>query len=259
VLSGLGYVYNEIGERQKALDHYSQALPLLRAVGDREGEAVTLNHLGLVHNELGDKQRALEHYNQALTLLRAVGNRWREAQALNDLGYVYNDLGERQRALECYNQALRLARDVGDRNYEVMSMVGIARLEAAQGNLFDARSTIESALNIIESLRTKIVSLELRSSSFATAKNCYEFSIDLLMRLHRLRPDEGYDRAALQTVERARARSLLERLAEARLEIRSGADPALLERALSLRQLLTAKTERQTRLLNSKRTDGTSR
>jgi len=255
VLSGLAFVYNELGERQKALDHYSQALPLLRAAGDREGEAVTLNHLGLVHNELGEKQRALEHYNQALTLLRAVGNRWREAQALNDIGFVYNELGERQRALECYNQALRLARDVGDPNYEVISMVGIARLEAAQGKLFDARSTIESALNMIESLRMKIVSLELRSSSFATAKKCYEFSIDLLMRLHRLRPDEGYDRAALQTVERARARSLLERLAEARLEIRSGADPALLERALSLRQLLTAKTERQTRLLNGKRTD----
>lgn len=255
VLSGLGFAYNALSERRKALDHYSQALPLLRAAGDREGEAITLNNLGLVYDSLGEKQRALDCHSQALTLLRAVGNRWREAQALNDLGFIYNELGERQRALDCHDQALTLARAVGDRNYEVIALFGIARIEAAQGKLFDARSTIESALNMIESLRAKLDSHELRSSSFATAKKYYEFSIDLLMRLHHLRPDEGYDRTALQTAERARARSLLERLAEARLEIRNGADPALVERERSLRLLLSAKTERQVRLLNGRHTD----
>ena len=39
-------VYDDLGEKQKALDYYEQALPLLRQVGDRGGEATTLNNIG---------------------------------------------------------------------------------------------------------------------------------------------------------------------------------------------------------------------
>jgi tetratricopeptide (TPR) repeat protein len=227
----------------------------IRAVGDRRGEAATLNNIGLVYNSLGEKQKALEYYGQVLPLIRTVGNRSGEAATLHNIGSVYHSLGEEQKALDYYSQALPLRRAVGDRDGEAKTLLGIARVESGQGKLLDARSTIESALNIIESLRTKVVSLELRSSYFATTQDFYEFSIDLHMHLHKLHSDRGYDRAALQTVERARARSLLEGLAEARLEIRSGADPALLERERVLRQLLSAKTERQILLLNGKHTE----
>lgn len=54
---------------------------------------------------------------------------------------------------------------------------------------------------------------------------------------------------------RARARSLLEILTEARAAIRQGIDPALLERERSLHHLLDAKAERHTRLLIGKHTD----
>jgi len=254
VLNNIGTVYNSLGEPQKALDYHSQALSLMRAIGDREGEASTLNSLGRVYTALDARQKALDHHNQALRLSRDVGDRRQEALALNDLGSIYNAFGERQKALDCHNLALPLSRDIDDRLGEAIALFGIARIEDAQGKPLDARQTIESALNIIESLRSKVVSLELRSSYFEAAKKYYEFSIDLLMRMHKLRPDERYDRAALQTAERARARSMLERLAEANLKIRSGTDPALLERERSLRQLLNAKTERQMRLLNRQHT-----
>jgi CHAT domain-containing protein len=254
VLNHIGDVYDSLGEKQKALGYYNQALTLSRAVGDRKGEVNALNDIGSIYNSLNEARKALDYYNQTLSLRRAVGYRDGEAVTLNGLGSVYYELGERRKGLDCHNQALSFARAVGDPRSEATALFGIAKIEAAEGKLFDARSTIETALNIIESLRTKVVSPELRSSYFETAKNYYEFSISLLMRLHKLRPDEGYDRAALQAVERARARSLLERLAEMRLKIRRGADPALVERERELRQLLNAKTERHMRLLNGKHT-----
>jgi CHAT domain-containing protein/Tfp pilus assembly protein PilF len=254
-LNNIGAVYYALGERQRALEYVNQALPILRAVGDRRGESSTLTNLGIVYDSLGEKQKALDYYSQALPLTQAVGDRRREATTLANLGLVYDSLGERQKALDYYNQALPLSQAVGDRSGEATVLLGIARAETAQGKLLDARSKIESALNIIESLRTKVVSPELRSSYFATAQDYYEFSISLLMQLHKLQPDRGYDRAALQTAERARARSLLDGLVEARLEIRSGADPTLAERERALRQLLNAKTVRQMRLLNGKHTD----
>jgi len=49
-----------LGEKQKALDYLKQALPLLRAAGDRSGEAKTLNDIGDVYDSLGEKQKALD-------------------------------------------------------------------------------------------------------------------------------------------------------------------------------------------------------
>ncbi|WP_416242438.1 tetratricopeptide repeat protein, partial [Anabaena cylindrica] len=42
----IGKVYSDLGEKQKALEYYNQALPLSRAVGDRGEEATTLNNIG---------------------------------------------------------------------------------------------------------------------------------------------------------------------------------------------------------------------
>src|ERR1035438_3447125 len=40
---------SELGDRQKALDYYNQALPLRLAVGDRYGQALTLSNMGAVY------------------------------------------------------------------------------------------------------------------------------------------------------------------------------------------------------------------
>ncbi|MGC4814072.1 tetratricopeptide repeat protein, partial [Micromonospora sp. DT228] len=95
-LTGIGNVYNRLGDRQRALDQYHQALPIRREVGDRAGEAATLNNIGLVHDGLGDRQRALDHYHQALPITRDVGDRAGEATTLNNIGLVYDRLGDRQ-------------------------------------------------------------------------------------------------------------------------------------------------------------------
>jgi CHAT domain-containing protein len=76
--------------------------------------------------------------------------------------------------------------------------------------------------------------------------------IDLLMQVHRQNPSEGADAAALQVSEQARARSLLDSLAEARVDIRQGADPVLLDRERASKMALNAKAIQQMRLLRRK-------
>ena len=78
--------------------------------------------------------------------------------------------------------------------------------------------------------------------------------IDILMRLHKERPAENFSAAALQAAERARARSLLELLAESRADIRQGVDAQLLERERSLQQQINVKAQQQIKLLGGKPT-----
>jgi CHAT domain-containing protein/Flp pilus assembly protein TadD len=249
-LNNMGNIYDDLGEKQKALEYYNQSLPLFRALGERNGEAQTLNNIGGVYSHLGEKQKALEYYNQSLSLKRAVGERSGEAMTLNNIGIVYDDLGEKQKALEYYNQSLPLYRAVGERSGEATTLYNIADSKRAQGNLTEALTNIEASIKIIESLRTKIASPELRTSYFATVQDFYQFYIDLLMQLHKTQPNSGYDTKAFEASERSRARSLLELLQEANADIRQGVAPELLQRERSLQQQLNALEKQRIEVLN---------
>jgi CHAT domain-containing protein len=64
-----------------------------------------------------------------------------------------------------------------------------------------------------------------------------------------LHPERGYDVQAFETAERARARTLLDLLSEARTGLREGVDSALMARERILTARLQAKMERQIQLL----------
>ncbi len=290
MLTNIGYLYWQLGENQKALEYHNQALPLRRTTGDRNGEALTLVSIGAVYAALGDERQALTYYDQALALSRALGNRHGEADALTSIGIAYTALGETQKALDSFNQALLLRRAlreplgeagalnrigmtyassgkhaeavsylekalslqrlVGARNDEAGTLANLARSEQAQGRLAEARTQIEAALNIVEGMRSKFGE-QLRTSFSTSTRKYYDVYINLLMQMHQKEPLAGHDVTAFSASERARARSLLDLLAESRTDIRQGVDPALLERERSLQQQLNAKSEQLTRLLSS--------
>jgi CHAT domain-containing protein/Tfp pilus assembly protein PilF len=253
-LSNMGLAYATLGDTQKALEKYDEALSLRQVIGDRYGQAATLNNMGSAYFALGDKQKALETYNKALALRRAVGDRRGEASTLNLIGGAYLALGDTQKALETYNEALTLRRAVGDRDAEADTLLGIARVEQKRGDLLQARQTIEQVIGIFEPLRANIASQELRTSYFASRHEFFEFYIGVLMQMHEQNTAGAFDTVAFAVSERARARSLLELLKEARADIRQGVDSSLLERERSLQQLLNAKAAAQVGLLNRKHT-----
>src|SRR6266508_2571527 len=253
-LYNIGAAYNLLGEPQKGLEKYNEALSLRREVGDRNGAAITINNIGSVYQSLGETQKALEKFNEALPILREMGDsRW-TAITINNIGSVYRSLGETQKALERFNAALPLSRAVGDFNGEVAALLGIARVEQIRGNLTQARQTAERAVGLIESQRTKTDSQELRASFFASQQVFFETYIDVLMQMRKQNPAAALDAVALAVSERARARSLLELLKEARADIRQGVDGSLLDRERSLQQRLDTRAAAQIRLLNRKHT-----
>ncbi|HYV03732.1 MAG TPA: CHAT domain-containing protein, partial [Blastocatellia bacterium] len=197
----------------------------------------------------------LHSYTQALSLRQEVGDRRGEAETLDDLGQLFDLSGDQQKALASYRQALGLRRAVEDRGGEAATLYNIARIEREKGNLDEARSHIEAACALVETLRTRVVSQELRASYLASTHQQYELYVDVLMRLHRQRPSEALDAAAFHASELARARTLIEMLAEGRADIRQGVEPALLDSERSLNQLLSDKTERYSRLLANAHTE----
>ncbi len=295
VLNNMGTVYSLLGDSPKAFYYFEQVLPLVRATGDRRVETATLTNMGILHTLSGDPQKALEYLNPALAITRERNDRKTEAAVLTHTGTAYSVLGDKdkaveyleralqlrvavsdrpgeaitlnhlarayavshdpEKALEYYGKALVIWRAVGDGNGEVAALYGMARAEADRGDLQRAKQLTESALALINTLRTRVTTPDLRASYFASVQDLFKLHIDLLMRLHRREPTAGFDVAALKTYEQARARSLIDMLAEASTDIRQGVDPSLRARERSVQQMLNAEADRQMRLFGSQHTE----
>lgn len=249
VLHTLGLNYHRLGDVTRALEFSRKALNARQASGDRLGESQTLAQLGALHFSKGESGKALEHYAQALKLQRSIGSRRDEAATLLLQGSAYETIDLAQ-ALECFQRALSLFRRVEDWRGEITSLFGVARIERREGRLYEALATIQPALETIESIRRRAASQEMRISHLAAHHRLYEFAIDVLMDLHRRFPSDGHAAAALQISERARARNLLESLAEAGADIRQGVEVELLESEQQVRERIDGKAERLVQLLN---------
>ncbi len=243
-LLNIGRVYRRMGQYDKALEYYSQAQAIQRETGNRAQSGETLDEIGVAYAADGQFEKALDYHRQSLEIQRATGNIRREALVLTNLGQAYNALNQPDKALEQFRSAVTVFENIGDLASAAVALEGIARAEQKRGKLKDAQGYIETSLNLRETVRSRSGSLELRASYRATIERAYEFYIDLLMQQHAKNPGQGFDAQALKASERGRARSLLEQLSEARIDIREGVDPALIQREADDARVLNAKAQR---------------
>jgi CHAT domain-containing protein/Tfp pilus assembly protein PilF len=289
-LNNLGWLYRQLGELRRARLYFEQSLALRRELGDRRGEATTLTNLASLEKELGNLEEALDGHGLALAIARDVGDRRAEALALVLLGEarvaageaarglealaravdLYRELGDRRgtaqalqtaatvqaglgvsrEALAGFTEALELQRAVEDRPGQTVTLASLAGLERRLGLLDEAAGHLQQALEIVESLRSEVASPDLRASFLAARRRAFELAIDVHMELERREPGRGHAEKALAVSERARARSLLELLQEARADLRRGVEPELRERERALRLRLRAKANRRIELLS---------
>lgn len=247
-LLNIGRVYRRMGENKKALDYFNQAQAMQREIGNRANEGETLDELGLAYSAEGQHEKALEYHRQAAEIQRSVGNLRREAIALTNLGEAYNRLEQPDKAIEPFTQSLSILRNIGDLSNAAIALKGIAQAEQKQGNLNDASKHIAESVSLIETVRARSGSLQLRASYRATMEKAYELYIDVLMQQHAKAPTQGFDAEALRVSERGRARSLVEKLSEAPIDIRAGIDAALLEKERDLKRVMNAKAQREMQL-----------
>ena len=247
-LADLGKTSSEFGDHQKALDYFLTSLALRQKRGNRHGTFIGHCLVAVAYDKVGEHQKALDHLKQAYALWPTDNDNSTKEVTLKLIGDAYADISEYESARGYYERLLAMARARDSRSAQAEALARLARVAAARGELEAARTHIEAALTLHESLRGKLSSDELRSSYFARVKEHYQLHLDILMRLHQANPTAGFDAAALQANERTRARTLVEMLREARLNIQRGGDPALLAQERALRQQLNAKAAWRSRL-----------
>ncbi|HKD10488.1 MAG TPA: CHAT domain-containing tetratricopeptide repeat protein [Thermoanaerobaculia bacterium] len=237
----MGYLYKGRGELPSALQHYELALGLLRETGDKRFEGFTRNHMGLVHLAAGEPELALPDLSAAREILHDCGDRRAEAMIAANIGRAELERGHPGEARDRLTEALPLVRATSDRMHEAIVLLHLGRAERALGNLEAARDRLEESLSLTESVRSEIAAAGERASYMALIRDRYDLLIDVLMDLHARQPDGDWAGRALHVSERAKARSLVDLLVEARIDLAQSADAALLAREQALEEQIDAR------------------
>lgn len=201
-----------------------RGLELLRGAGDRAGQSLALVDLGLAHRAADQPALARQRLDEAVALGRAIGNphliaRARAAQGMIALDQVTTSddrtspqqLASIELALAAYAEARDGFAKVGRVGAEALALVGHARALIARGELDAARTEVGQALAMLDDVRSRAPSPELRATYFASVRSAYDLDIELEMLLDAGR-NGPHAVAAFEASERGRARSLLELL-----------------------------------------------
>ncbi|HVR27504.1 MAG TPA: tetratricopeptide repeat protein [Candidatus Polarisedimenticolia bacterium] len=288
-LHSLGIISWLRGDLPDAEDNFRRALDIRRRLAP--GGAVmaqTLNWLGLASARRGDLDRAEEYDHQALDISEKLSSAsLLDAELLSNLGDIAKRRANLTQADTYYHQALAIQHKIApdspteagtlqklgelDRNRQGFAeaekyfrqalaireqkipgslshahvLLALASL-LRQRNQMDASSRLYGqAIGMLDNQMTHLGgSDDVRSTFRAEYESKYQDYIDLLVTQRK--PELAFD-----VVERSRARTLLELLQRAQIDLRRGGDPELLQRERSLRESISAKSSYRLQLLDA--------
>ena len=252
-VENLAQTYLSLGDDRRGLKALGEGLALAREIGDSYALLTALVRIGIFYERAGLPERALETLEEALTIAEREGFPVRETWILSAISFALVSLGRLDEALATQERALDVAlrleteafvpdrlRELGllhlaqnparalgylDRAAAMTEKLGdpidwvlrasLARVRVRLGDLDGALQLYEQAVDELESQRSTIVSGHLRTTFLEKHHSVYQELVELL--LERGRADDL--QRAFYTLERARARSLVEAITEAQLDI----------------------------------------
>lgn len=213
ILLEKGWALMWTGETEQAETTMLEAQSLLEE-DDRQLRAACSDRLGTLYRREGRLEESRAAYQSALNSLAEARDDDRRAHVLSNLGRTYGELGDTERGFEVLAEAQHHFAEKEERSALAYARANRARLLRQVGDLQGAKEELEEALALHEELREEAGSSGYRSTYLETVYEHFQLYVDLLMELEAAQPGRDWAVRALEAVERSRARSLLELVAE---------------------------------------------
>ena len=279
-----GLLYQKLGEAQRALALFEQALELADRAGVSADRGKILLALGGARLDLHQDAAAEEALEQARRTLEAgapgrdlIGvcsrlgrlfvetDRLPEARAMFDRaldlarsrkddvmaaeirinrGRLAAVEGDHRTAITVCGQALDALTRAGQPLWSASALNCLADNLAALGRLGEAQEAIEKAIGRLEGVRGQPAPDALRTSLLADRYDYYGRLIEILLRRQDEEPERRLADQAFEVAERSRSRTLLDEIERAAREPRDHANPELLARAETLAAEIAALEQR---------------
>lgn len=157
----------------QAGEKYQGVLALWRELGDRLGEASTLQMLGYVYDHLNAPQKSVDSYEQALSIWRTLPktkqNQQDQATALYNLGGIYSGTGKTPEAIKCYQESIELRRLLGTKGGLGYSFNNLGQAYVNVGDFQAALKSFQEALR----LRIETGDIEAQARTLSNISGVY--------------------------------------------------------------------------------------
>jgi predicted ATPase/class 3 adenylate cyclase len=142
-LERLSYLINS---SEGAITTIKESLGLYRELGNLNGIAVCLSQLSQITIWSGDFSSSAPWLEEALSISRQLGNQTIEGNALQDSGYLAYCQGNYQQAISYYREAILLAEKSGDHFQYLWAHVRMAHAVLRRGEIQQAREMFEKSI-----------------------------------------------------------------------------------------------------------------
>ncbi|NWJ42195.1 MAG: protein kinase [Geothrix sp.] len=221
----LGVNFQRQHKLAEAEVEYQQALTLNESVDNKINATRALNNLAVLEKERGNLKGAETRYLGALQTVQGYGDKWVEAIITSNLGdLALAQEGGLDRAESFFRKAQALRESNGDQNGLIYTLMGLASVAQARGDLDRAEGLVRQYLDLARrtSLRPmealalyNLGELNRTAVRFESARGFYRQSLalhqelkDAVMEAHCL---AGEAECLARDGRRGMARSLLER------------------------------------------------
>ncbi len=140
VLLNLGNTQFDLGSYDKGRAYLEQAVPLAQELGDTRSHAVSLDTLGLIAHYTDHPDEAVQIYSEARDMLRAIHNGRELGFVLTHMGYAQLDSGSFVEAEENLQTAFNLRMELGLKALGIDALGGLAATAMVTGRLERARA-----------------------------------------------------------------------------------------------------------------------
>ncbi len=151
-LNNISQIFDARGDYATALDYLQKSLEIQREIGDRAGEGATLNNISQIYQARRDYATALDYLQKSLEIMREIGDREGEGVSLNNIAGIYRARGDYTTALDYLQKSLEIQREIGDRAGEGATLNNISQIYQARRDYATALDYLQKSLEIMREI-----------------------------------------------------------------------------------------------------------
>jgi CHAT domain-containing protein/Tfp pilus assembly protein PilF len=225
----MGHALSRLGRHQDAQTFFERALEMAQQAGDITLCGQIESSIGYALLRLNNPSGALPHFEKALEYLKKIDVRSSKPYAYLGFGDAQSRLNRYEEAKKSYGEALMESEKVQSADSMGRAQSGLGRIAEKEGDNQKAFEHYAKAITIIESMRGKFTDPGLKALFMKDKVRVYERMIQLLQKMQRTSE-------AFHYLERARARVMLDMLAEKGFSSKNKEENKLLTQERTLRK-----------------------
>jgi tetratricopeptide (TPR) repeat protein len=146
ILSNAAIAYADRGDAESAASFFEESIKIAQKTKDPQAEATRHGNYGWFLMSVGKLEEALKILDKAIQQSQRLGLILQTAVQTDNIGLVYNDMGNYEQAIDYHRRALEIIKEIDSPQWEATIGVNLGHTLASLGQLDEASSHFAAAL-----------------------------------------------------------------------------------------------------------------